>query len=129
MASNMEGASVAKVKVCGWRVCTDTLPSRANLTKKGVLLVDSCPNCDAPQETAHHILRDCSFSRAVWFAEPLGLGAVVNSNEPIKEWLFRVLEEEMVDYDAVLMFLWSLWKEWNCVVWEGNLSEVQNHWI
>ncbi|KAB2615066.1 hypothetical protein D8674_021654 [Pyrus ussuriensis x Pyrus communis] len=40
-----------KVKVCGWRICSDILPTRVNLGKKGIRIDASYPRCDALWET------------------------------------------------------------------------------
>lgn len=61
-----------KVKMCGWRICSDILPTRANLLQKGGRLVVSCPRCDAPVVSASHVFKECSFACAVWSASPTG---------------------------------------------------------
>ncbi|KAM1180506.1 hypothetical protein ACFX13_019910 [Malus domestica] len=39
-----------KVKICGWNVCNDILPTRRSLSTKGVRLDVSCPRCNAVLE-------------------------------------------------------------------------------
>ncbi|KAB2615045.1 hypothetical protein D8674_021633 [Pyrus ussuriensis x Pyrus communis] len=54
-----------KVKVCGWRICSDILPTRVNLGKKGVRIDASYPHCDALWETKIRDWRMQFFSSCV----------------------------------------------------------------
>ncbi|KAM1074141.1 hypothetical protein ACFX2B_018927 [Malus domestica] len=72
VANYLESTHSAKVKVCGWRIYCDILPTRSSLNKKDVRVEESCPRCDEAHKTDSHALRDCSFSRAMWAAAPVG---------------------------------------------------------
>lgn len=115
-----------KVKVCGWRVCFDILPPRFNLIKKMATLENSCPLCNMEGKTTNHVLRECSFSHAVWFTAPLGLGLVLHSHGSIKEWLYRLVEEKQVNMDVVQILVSSLWIERRKLVWEGTASNLMD---
>ncbi|KAM1391047.1 hypothetical protein ACFX2I_018797 [Malus domestica] len=60
-----------KVKNFTWRVCHNILPTKVNLTKKGVRVESECGICQGEEEIAEHVLFTCSFSRAVWMLEML----------------------------------------------------------
>jgi hypothetical protein len=53
-------------KVFLWRACSNILPTKDNLVKKGVLKEDSCIFCGKDKETVLHILWDCPSSQDVW---------------------------------------------------------------
>lgn len=113
-----------KVKVCGWHICCDILPTRSNLNKKGVRVAESCSCYDKAHKTDSHALRDCSFSRAVWAAALMGVGEVLQYHDSVKEWLTRVLEETQVEFDTFLMLMWTLRTNRNNLVYEGQLTDT-----
>ncbi|GKC63978.1 RNA-directed DNA polymerase, eukaryota, partial [Tanacetum coccineum] len=56
-----------KINIFIWRVLRDRLPSRWNLSRKGVDVVSlSCLVCDCGSETIHHSLWFCSLATTVW---------------------------------------------------------------
>lgn len=61
----------------------------------------------------------------MWLAAPLGLGTVSSFDESLKEWPFGILEEK-VEFGAVMMVIWALWKERNGLVWEGRANNPLN---
>ena len=54
-----------------WRLCSNCLPLRVRLHKKGVVLDTCCGLCDMEVEDASHILFNCSFARSCWAAARL----------------------------------------------------------
>ncbi|GJY09040.1 RNA-directed DNA polymerase, eukaryota, reverse transcriptase zinc-binding domain protein [Tanacetum coccineum] len=56
-----------KVNVHAWRVCLDKLPTRVNLSLRGVdILSIFCPLCNAVVESTSHIFFSCPLARQVW---------------------------------------------------------------
>ncbi|KAF4394905.1 hypothetical protein G4B88_002782 [Cannabis sativa] len=55
-----------KVKDFLWRVCTNSLPTRFQLTNKHVPINSSCLMCMAAPETALHVLVRCDFAQGCW---------------------------------------------------------------
>ncbi|GJZ99994.1 RNA-directed DNA polymerase, eukaryota, partial [Tanacetum coccineum] len=55
-----------KVNVFAWRARRDPLPTRLNLSRRGVVL-DSilCPLCDADVEDVHHVMFRCDMTLSV----------------------------------------------------------------
>ena len=49
-----------KVKTLLWRAGSDSLPSKANLLKRKVLVDDICPGCNIESETSFHALWSCT---------------------------------------------------------------------
>lgn len=65
VASYLEGSCSAKVKVCGWRMCSDILLTEANLIKKQVRMESLCLQCDVALEMRSHVLNEYNFARVV----------------------------------------------------------------
>ena len=53
------------VKLFLWKALHNLLPTRVNLTRKGIIKDTSCPICGLGEETVSHILWDCSTSQDV----------------------------------------------------------------
>ena len=49
-----------KIKVFGWRACTDILLTRVNLVQRRVLTDDKCPICLRESENTIHVLWECA---------------------------------------------------------------------
>lgn len=110
-----------KVKVCVWRACLDSLPTRLDLSKKKVPITVDCVVCGGQVELAEHVLRDCHVARWVWFR---GLGIKVESRhmEPFMNWLAHVqVQVSAPGFELCLLLIWSLWKHCNEVMWNGNI--------
>ncbi|XP_058751979.1 uncharacterized protein LOC131625099 [Vicia villosa] len=59
----------SKIKVFGWRVLLNRLPSRDQLVKRKIIQNDEekvCVLCAAKDEDLEHLLFNCSFSQKVW---------------------------------------------------------------
>ncbi|GKA73845.1 RNA-directed DNA polymerase, eukaryota [Tanacetum coccineum] len=56
-----------KVNIFVWRASRDRLPSRWNLSRRGIEVNSlNCPICDTGTETSFHTLWACSFASLVW---------------------------------------------------------------
>ncbi|GJU37753.1 RNA-directed DNA polymerase, eukaryota, reverse transcriptase zinc-binding domain protein [Tanacetum coccineum] len=56
-----------KVNVHAWRVCLDKLPTRANLSLRGMDIPSiACPLCNSAVESTSHIFFACPLARQVW---------------------------------------------------------------
>nr|XP_011462125.1 PREDICTED: uncharacterized protein LOC105350851 [Fragaria vesca subsp. vesca] len=76
-----------KVRICIWRACTNTLPSRAALCMKGHTGDTRCLLCPCPFEDTSHILVRCPFAQAVLAAPPFQINTAVEPYMTFKEWL------------------------------------------
>ncbi|PWA77606.1 reverse transcriptase domain, Reverse transcriptase zinc-binding domain protein [Artemisia annua] len=56
-----------KVNILVWRILRDRIPSRWNLSRKGVELSSlACPICSKHPETSHHLFWTCDLASAIW---------------------------------------------------------------
>lgn len=115
-----------KLRVFAWRVASDSLGVRLNLSKRISTVDPTCTICGQATEDAHHALITCTLARALreelrahWRlpceASFLGKG---------KEWIFTLLGNAPKDQRPKIIFL--LWRTWhhrnNIVHGDGKAS-------
>ncbi|GKE35419.1 RNA-directed DNA polymerase, eukaryota [Tanacetum coccineum] len=105
-----------KVNIFIWRALRDRLPTRWNLSNKGVEL-DSilCPNCSASPETIHHSLWECSLATCVWAKVFSWLDLPFPSPSLLQD-VYVYVDQLHIQKDMKLMLhaifgvvLWTLW--------------------
>lgn len=79
----------SKVRNFMWRLAKNTLPTRANISKKGIYLDTSCPLCNEACETTEHMIRHCSIMKLTLFAS--NFGTRVNYNIDVVAWSKKTL--------------------------------------
>ena len=55
-----------KIKVFGWRVCLDKLPTWVNLARWRIVEDDRCEVCSLAKETGYHALWECGLAQNIW---------------------------------------------------------------
>lgn len=105
-----------KIKIFCWRLCSNILPTKHNLAKRGVELETNCIICNHPVEDPEHVFRDCPLAGEVWLE--CGLSNITNGKQgqPIKAWIADVFET-LDDHrrDLFLMVSWSIWLNRNAM--------------
>uniref|UniRef100_A0A803PSK2 RNase H type-1 domain-containing protein n=1 Tax=Cannabis sativa TaxID=3483 RepID=A0A803PSK2_CANSA len=108
-----------KVKDFLWRVCTNSLPTRFQLSTKHVPINPLCPLCMAAPETALHVLVRCAFAQQYWRqtrVTTLGTAAMTFSGwweEGLNTW-------SMAESLEVAMMLCLIWKVRHDMVWNSK---------
>ncbi|GLT52905.1 hypothetical protein SLA2020_262140 [Shorea laevis] len=77
-----------------WRITWDILPLRTNIFKFSPLASPetlSCPLCNGPAESIHHIFLACPFARAIWRNTPWPLNTSFFESFPISHWTSALL--------------------------------------
>uniref|UniRef100_A0A803NVY9 Reverse transcriptase zinc-binding domain-containing protein n=1 Tax=Cannabis sativa TaxID=3483 RepID=A0A803NVY9_CANSA len=105
-----------------WRVSTNSLPTRFQLSTKNIPIDPRCPFCLVAPETALHVLVRCSFAQSYWsqsHVPSIAPGAMVFTSwfdGGLKAWnVAKSLEAAMI--------LWSIWKHRNELVWNSNQQD------
>ncbi|GJZ74344.1 RNA-directed DNA polymerase, eukaryota [Tanacetum coccineum] len=105
-----------KINIFIWRVLRDRLPSRWNLSRKGVDVVSlSCPVCDGEIETIHHSLWFCSLATNVWNRVLVWLDLPSPNLANIQDlysWLddLHISSNRSATFEVICgVVLWSLW--------------------
>ncbi|GKE94974.1 RNA-directed DNA polymerase, eukaryota, partial [Tanacetum coccineum] len=56
-----------KINIFAWKVCFDKLPTRLNLSLRGIDIPSIvCPNCSLARESCSHLFFSCSMARLPW---------------------------------------------------------------
>lgn len=112
-----------------WLATRDRCWTADRLAKRGLDHPVQCPLCDQEDETVHHLLISCVFSREVWFR----ICSLVNLRQfsparddlVFQDWWANL--EAKVPYalrkginSLVMLVAWWLWKQRNNCVFEGD---------
>ncbi|KAL4576093.1 hypothetical protein LXL04_012181 [Taraxacum kok-saghyz] len=119
-----------KTNVFIWRARLDRLPTRANLNRRGVNLQDDkCVLCNLVEESAQHLLVECSTAKeliasiSLWAAS-IKFPAFINSIEDLicqQVHPTKSKEREMWDTISRAM-LWTIWSFRNTLLFEGKVK-------
>nr|GEZ56097.1 RNA-directed DNA polymerase, eukaryota [Tanacetum cinerariifolium] len=106
-----------KVNVLAWKVMTDSLPTRFNISRRGIE-IDSlnCVNCDRGVETTRHLFFECDMVKQVshlinsWWDV---LDMEIDSYDVWKTWLsnIRMHSRNKKMFEGVYYVMW--WLIWN----------------
>ncbi|GMJ05563.1 hypothetical protein HRI_004225500 [Hibiscus trionum] len=109
----------AKIKIMGWRLLKNYIPTMHNLYHKRIAHSPICPKCLLAPESIEHFARDCVFAKEVWnlanFTWPLSL-----NSESFFDWFCWVFTNNSgAKRIEFLIILWSIWYVRNKLVHEG----------
>ncbi|CAM8956265.1 unnamed protein product [Rhodiola kirilowii] len=116
-----------KIKIFGWRLYHDCLPTMQNLVRRGCQVQNKCGHCGARKEDAIHIFRDCWWIKGL--LQGSGLPPEVWNNvcgDP-GYWLWlcaKVCREE--EFRILLCGLWLGWKDRNEIVHGKEGSRIES---
>lgn len=118
----------SKINVFTWRVNLKRLPTKINLSKRGVVCLSSlCPMCEAFDEDECHLFRDCRYVVAMWRAIRWNLD--LQSIPPLNQLLdwgklsgFKGVKESVFS-SVVATALWVIWCSQNDKVFKGVSSD------
>jgi hypothetical protein len=115
------------VRVFLWKACSNILPTKLNLHKRGIVEDSLCPICKQEGESVEHILWTCESARDVWAEYSSKLQKCVTMEVTFAN-LFMGLadkldinEMQMVEVVARLIGLWR-----NSVVFEGGFMSPKH---
>ena len=98
----------------------------ATLHSRGISNDDTCPLCNAEEETSTHLFLFCSFSRACWFGSDLGLHTFDITTVPVQSWLKDYIssclnneDQSLVTLQSMFTVLWLIWNHRNKVLHQG----------
>jgi hypothetical protein len=112
----------SKAKFFAWLLVQARVQSRASLLKNHIIVESeaACPICNAPRESATHIVLGCKFARAFWEAvgwQPPPPDADVKLLPTYQ--MPAAFGSGMVS-TFVILCCWNLWKHRNAVVFRGD---------
>ncbi|CAK8576899.1 unnamed protein product [Lathyrus sativus] len=104
-----------------WRLARNILPTRDNLSKKGITLDRSCPFYNSKVEIMHHVFLDCIFAKQTFFSSMLSLRTL--SNIDICSWLKKYLaSKDSLVCQLISATLYKIWLARNSVVFCAKTS-------
>jgi hypothetical protein len=107
-------------KVFLWRACSDILPTRVNLRKRGVLDDDQCMLCGREPETVIHALWECPASQDVWGLCDIRTQKMSSTCRDVILLMERLVERCCSDgMEIYVVVVRSIWNRRNTVVHGG----------
>ncbi|XP_010431245.1 PREDICTED: uncharacterized protein LOC104715550 [Camelina sativa] len=117
----------SKIKLFIWKAANGALAVAERLISRGMKVDTRCATCGMEGESINHLLSDCSFARQVWAVAGVPLPESVFDNSSIYQNLHFVLSLGKVTSVSIQIrrtipwILWSLWKNRNNLVFEGQV--------
>ncbi|XP_039686075.1 uncharacterized protein [Medicago truncatula] len=102
-----------------WRLASNSLPTRCNLSKNGITLDQTFPLCNSGLEDLNHLFLHCPAAKAVWFSSPLGIH--IPPNSMCREWLeLRLKKDDPLAVQFFGITLWRLWQGRNQLIFKNS---------
>ncbi|KAK9058221.1 hypothetical protein SSX86_023061 [Deinandra increscens subsp. villosa] len=120
-----------KVNITVWRILLDRLPTRLNLSKRGLELESiMCPICYSKAESITHLLGDCSFFTKIMARVKTWLDSNwLDTNTPLA--MIKSIDDSKcsrmkkdVIYSIIYTTWWHVWKSRNLLIFKP--SEFRN---
>ncbi|PWA95764.1 reverse transcriptase zinc-binding domain-containing protein [Artemisia annua] len=112
-----------KVNILVWRILRNRIPSRWNLSRKGVELSSlACPICSKHLETSHHLFWTCDLASAIWdliFKWVDHYPNAVSSSTEVFSWLdnLNIRASRKLELESIIgVVVWVIWKFRNQLV-------------
>ncbi|GJV24015.1 RNA-directed DNA polymerase, eukaryota, reverse transcriptase zinc-binding domain protein [Tanacetum coccineum] len=116
-----------KVNVHAWKVMTDSLPTRFNISRRGIFIdYILCANCDTGVETSRHLFFSCRMAQEVMKLITRWWNVPESDFDSYEEWLawfdnVRLLLKNKKMLEGVFYVLWwLLWWFRNKTIFEGK---------
>ena len=103
----------SKIAVFAWRLFRDRLPTKKNLQRRQVQIMDlSCPFCGCMEEEAAHLFLHCAKIHPIWWETMswMNIKSVFPSNSRQ-----HLIQHSYVQVDGIRVKRWQYW--WMAVVW------------
>ncbi|KAG8373639.1 hypothetical protein BUALT_Bualt11G0045200 [Buddleja alternifolia] len=111
-----------KIRVFGWKLCKDIMPTTSNLRRRRCNVNEECPCCKDSVESTEHAMLSCSFARQVWALSHLPWRILSDCSGSSKGWIRRVHSELAGEqFDLFLVLCWAVWSSRNKALWENQL--------
>ncbi|GKD32775.1 RNA-directed DNA polymerase, eukaryota [Tanacetum coccineum] len=119
-----------KINVFAWKVCLDALPTRCNMSLRGIDIPSIlCPLCNRAVENSDHIFFSCSMVRKVWRRLLTWWELDVSSFHSYNEWISWLssirlpkLLKVFLEGSCYVMW-WLVWKFRNRLLFSDPTSK------
>jgi hypothetical protein len=118
-----------KVRVFGWRLATDTLPTRNNKFRRNLELDDTCTICGSGKEDARHATITCT--KAVFLRQAMRRCWKLPHEQTLrytgKDWLLICLNSvDDATKAKTLLLLWRAWHLRNDIVHNQGRETIES---
>jgi len=120
-----------KVLLTAWRVLHDRLPTRDNLSRRGVPVISPlCPFCNQSEESSQHLFLDCAFAQQVWSRCYRWIGVLGVHNNDIRN---HMLNSHLIHLSSkqnqVWIGVWAtiircIWEQRNLIVFKDGVPDT-----
>jgi hypothetical protein len=112
--------TIPRHKALLWRIINNAIPTRSNLSHRGIHCSILCPRCMQKEETINHLFMECDRARIIWFRSKLGITFNTNHRNFV-DWLlycFTTLKDKELCYLASVTY--EIWFARNLHVFENR---------
>ncbi|GKA85188.1 ribonuclease H-like domain-containing protein [Tanacetum coccineum] len=121
-----------KVNILAWKVCLDKLPTRLNLSLRGIDIPSIiCPNCGLAGESCSHLFYSCNLARTLWRKIARWWEIDIPDFSCYEEWIawfkttrFSKTQKEMLEGVFYVMW-WMIWKFRNQVLFGSSHPRME----
>ncbi|XVE67054.1 hypothetical protein DITRI_Ditri08aG0129300 [Diplodiscus trichospermus] len=115
-----------KVRIFGWRLFHDILPTNGNLCKRKIIGSPICQRCREEDETALHAIKECKEADEIWRYHQQLSQWTNDQSATIEEWLKKIAEQvTMEEFEAGLVLMWTIWNCRNTEIKKGERRNPQ----
>lgn len=106
------GKVVPRVRLFVWKLAQNGLPLAKTIASRTSQGEPICANCLQGDENSIHMIFDCPFARACWFAGPLNLQTDIVVTQPDIKHVLQNLAANLTDeqWSQALNITWSIWR-------------------
>ncbi|KAE8709071.1 hypothetical protein F3Y22_tig00110332pilonHSYRG00843 [Hibiscus syriacus] len=116
------GEFMNTVRVFGWRLATDSLPTGSGLLQAG-LGDGKCPICGVDLETTLHVVRDCVDATVLLSDAGFTAGYIHTDHTSCQNWLIYLMHIlPLSHFVDMLGIAYMLWTRRNLLVHEGKMT-------
>lgn len=101
------------------------LPTRLNLSRRGVNISPMCPICDQEMETTTHALIQCELAKQVWDrwqGRPMNMRG--SQLLEITDAALKILEGDNQDLEIYFVTSWAIWYNRNQKAFEDLCTQI-----
>ncbi|CAN1325525.1 LINE-1 reverse transcriptase homolog [Linum perenne] len=114
----------SKIKLFLWKCCTNTIPTMKNLHKRNCCPSPVCVCCGQNDESAEHMLFECSGLGQLW-EEAFPGKEKPNGGMSFIAWLKSIKEEPLQQNTMKYIgYCWTKWKMRNDIVFNNDLLNI-----
>ncbi|XP_026378604.1 uncharacterized protein LOC113273050 [Papaver somniferum] len=116
-----------KIKTFIWSAIHNELAVVGKISQHVAGVPIECVICKAETKTVHHLLFECHFAQAAWFASPMGLRPQGNSQTELSHLMINWSNTDDNAHSAVLgmAICWAIWKVRNSKVFYKKTTNIK----